>query len=84
MQISSPSLPESLRESEREILDWVSRGYGNKEIGRQLSINVETVRHHLKRVYEKLHVHSRTEAVLKHMRSEGASSLAPFIRPPKN
>ena len=81
----SPAKPQvELSRREREILDWVSRGYGNKEIGSQLSINVETVRHHLKRVYEKLHVHSRTEAVLKHMRSEGASSLAPFIRPPKN
>jgi DNA-binding CsgD family transcriptional regulator len=63
-----------LSRREREILDWVSRGYGNKEIAQQLSITVETVRHHLKKVYEKLHVHSRTEAVLKFMRSGDATS----------
>lgn len=54
-----------LSRREREILELVSRGYGNKEIGEQLSVSLETVRHHLKRVYEKFHVHSRSEAVVK-------------------
>ena len=55
----------ALSRREREILELVSRGYGNKEIADQLSIGLETVRHHLKRVYEKFHVHSRSEAVVK-------------------
>jgi len=54
-----------LSRREREILELVSRGYGNKEIADQLSIGVETIRHHLKRVYDKFHVHSRSEAVVK-------------------
>ncbi len=54
-----------LTRREREILELVSRGYGNKEIADQLSIALETVRHHLKRVYDKFHVHSRSEAVVK-------------------
>jgi DNA-binding NarL/FixJ family response regulator len=62
-----------LTRREREILDWVSRGYGNKEIAQELSITVETVRHHLKKVYEKLHVHSRTEAVLRYLRAAGGT-----------
>ena len=57
-----------LSRREKEILELVSRGYANKEIAEQLSIGVETVRHHLKRVYEKFHVHSRSEAVVKFLR----------------
>ncbi len=60
-----------LSRREREILELVSRGYGNKEIADQLSVGVETVRHHLKRVYEKFHVHSRSEAVVKFLGAEG-------------
>ena len=63
-QVASKSAAE-LSRREREILELVSRGYGNKEIADQLSVSVETVRHHLKRVYEKFHVHSRSEAVVK-------------------
>jgi DNA-binding NarL/FixJ family response regulator len=54
-----------LSRRETEILELISRGYGNKEIADQLSIALETVRHHLKRVYDKFHVHSRSEAVVK-------------------
>ena len=62
---ATPPLEVELSRREREILELVSRGYGNKEIGEQLSVSLETVRHHLKRVYEKFHVHSRSEAVVK-------------------
>ena len=71
---------EGLSRREREILELVSRGYGNKEIADQLSIGVETVRHHLKRVYEKFHVHSRSEAVVKFLglgERPAAEPLAP-------
>jgi DNA-binding NarL/FixJ family response regulator len=76
---SQPEL--DLTRREREILDWVSRGYGNKEIADKLSITVETVRHHLKKVYEKLHVHSRSEAVVQFMRAEGRGP-GPVVRTP--
>jgi DNA-binding NarL/FixJ family response regulator len=56
---------ESLTEREQQILALLAKGFLYKEIADQLGISVETVRGHLHRVYEKLHVHSRTEAVLK-------------------
>jgi DNA-binding NarL/FixJ family response regulator len=55
----------SLTQRECEVLNLISRGYANKEVADQLSLNVETIRHHLKNVYDKFHVHSRTEAVVK-------------------
>ncbi len=52
---------------EEEILILLSKGYSNKEIAEQISISVETVGSHLKHIYEKLHVRSRTEAVMHYM-----------------
>jgi DNA-binding NarL/FixJ family response regulator len=54
-----------LSKRETEILEFLTKGLANKEIADRLSISVETVRVHLRRVYEKLHVHSRTEAAMK-------------------
>ena len=48
---------------EEEILNLLSRGFVSKEIAAQLGVSYETVRDHLKHIYEKLHVHSRGEAV---------------------
>jgi DNA-binding NarL/FixJ family response regulator len=53
---------------EAEILALVARGYLNKEIACRLSIGFETVRSHLKSIYEKLHVRSRTSAAVKYFR----------------
>lgn len=50
---------------EREVLELVVHGLSNKEIAERLSVTAEGVRWHLKRIYQKLHVHSRTEAALK-------------------
>lgn len=60
----------SLTQREREVLNLISRGYANKEVADQLSITVETIRYHLKNVYDKFHVHSRTEAVVKFLGME--------------
>ena len=54
-----------LSKRETEILEHLTKGLANKEIADRLDISVETVRVHLRRVYEKLHVHSRTEAAMK-------------------
>jgi len=54
----------SLRE--REVLELLAEGLPDKEIATKLSISMPTVRYHLKHIYDKLHVRSRTEAALKH------------------
>jgi DNA-binding NarL/FixJ family response regulator len=56
---------EQLTAREREVLELVVHGMSNKEISDRLSVTVAAVRFHLKHIYQKLHVHSRTEAVLK-------------------
>ena len=53
---------------EQEVLDGLSRGLTYHAIADELGIGVETIRTHIKRIYEKLHVQSRTEAVAKYVR----------------
>lgn len=54
-----------LSSREHELLVLLSQGFSNKEIADKLDIAYQTVKVHLKHIYEKLHVRSRTEAVLK-------------------
>ncbi|BCX47917.1 DNA-binding response regulator [Haloferula helveola] len=56
----------NLTPRETEILDCLCDGLANKEIADQLDISTETVRVHLRHIYEKLHVRSRTEAAMKY------------------
>ncbi|MDE3066324.1 MAG: response regulator transcription factor [Verrucomicrobiota bacterium] len=67
LQNASPQ-QEYLSNREEEILDLLVKGYRYKEIADALSISFETVRSHLKNIYDKMHVHSRTEAVVKYLR----------------
>jgi len=64
----------SLTAREEEILVLLSKGYSNKEIADRLDLSVETVRSHLKHSYEKMHVRSRTEAVVRYMTSKSSIS----------
>jgi DNA-binding NarL/FixJ family response regulator len=57
-----------LTEREEQILSLLSKGYANKEIADKISVSMSTVRTHLRHIYEKLHVRSRTEAVLKFLK----------------
>ena len=50
---------------ERQILELLAKGYRYKEIAGDLGITIHSVRTFIRRMYEKLHVHSRTEALLK-------------------
>jgi DNA-binding NarL/FixJ family response regulator len=56
---------DELRPSERKILELLATGLPNKEIADRLNLSPGTVRWHLENIYGKLHVHSRTEALLK-------------------
>lgn len=56
---------DSLSTREREVLEYVAKGFTNKEIAAQLSVTSETVHWHLRNCYKKLHVRTRTEAALK-------------------
>jgi DNA-binding NarL/FixJ family response regulator len=59
---------EILSERETEILSYLAKGYQDKEIAEKFFLSVKTIRTHLRNIYKKLHVHSRTEAVLKYLR----------------
>jgi len=53
---------------EREVLDLLARGYLYKEIADALNISLPTVNTYIRRIYEKLHVHSRSQAIAKYTR----------------
>jgi len=67
-QGASDKPAENLTKRETDVLDYVSRGYANKEIADALGLSAETVRGYLKTIYTKLHVRSRTEAAMKFRR----------------
>ena len=57
-----------LSERERAVLDGLAAGLAYKQIAGQLGISIHTVRNYIRRIYEKLHVCSRTEAVAKFLK----------------
>jgi DNA-binding NarL/FixJ family response regulator len=59
---------ENLSPREKEVLDCLSQGFLYKEIADKLSISYETVHTYIRRIYEKLQVRTRTEAVAKFLR----------------
>lgn len=65
---TSGEATEELSAREKEVLDLLSQGFMYKEIADKLGIGFETVRTYIRRIYEKLHVRTRTEAVAKALR----------------
>jgi DNA-binding NarL/FixJ family response regulator len=63
--VATPAEEQNLSPREQEVLELLSEGCANKEIADKLSLSVETVTWHLKHIYTKLHVRSRTQAALK-------------------
>jgi DNA-binding NarL/FixJ family response regulator len=55
---------------EKEVLNLLAEGNNYQQIADQLFISVDTVRHHIKNIYKKLHVHSQSEAVAKAIRKK--------------
>jgi DNA-binding NarL/FixJ family response regulator len=64
-----------LSEREAAVLEAVARGLSNREIGRQLWISEQTVKFHLRNVYRKLGISSRTEAARYAFRTGGVAAL---------
>ena len=59
---------DTLSTREQEVLDLLSHGFLYKEIADKLGISYETVHTYIRRIYEKLQVRTRTEAVAKFLR----------------
>jgi DNA-binding NarL/FixJ family response regulator len=67
-QATTPDETDSLTPRELEVLHGLSCGQPYKQIAAELGISLSTVRTYIQRIYEKLHVHSQTEAVMKYAR----------------
>jgi len=67
---AGPADTDQLSTRELEILALVAEGFANKEIANRLHISNATVRTHLMHIYEKLHVHCRTEAAARYLRAK--------------
>ena len=68
-QKSNQTTEEVLSEREISILRLMAKGLSNQEISRQVSLSENTVKYHLKNIFQKLQAHNRTEAVTFAMRN---------------
>ncbi len=68
VQVTTQRAPEveTLTDREQQVLAALAKGYAYKEIADLLNISFETVRTYVRTIYDKLHVHSRTQATLKY------------------
>jgi Response regulator containing a CheY-like receiver domain and an HTH DNA-binding domain len=80
-QVSQPVAEhDRLSAREQEVLDYLVQGYMYKEIAEALKISFDTVHTHVRNVYEKLHVRTRTEAVTKRLREVGFRPVAQSLK----
>lgn len=66
--LNGTGLDYDLTQREKEVLNHLSDGDNYQEIADKIFISVDTVRHHIRNIYKKLHVHSQSEAVAKAIR----------------
>lgn len=62
---------DALSPREQSVLDLLSKGHLYKEIADSLGVSVPTINTYIRRIYEKLQVHSRTQAISKYLRKHG-------------
>jgi DNA-binding NarL/FixJ family response regulator len=67
----TPATTNPLSPREQEILALLAEGLVAKDVARRIDLSYQTVRVHLRNIYEKLHVHSRDEAVAKYLQGGG-------------
>ena len=77
-QTAASGSQEELSPREQEVLELLARGYLYKEIAERLNITVPTVNTYVRRMYEKLHVRSRAQAVAKYAHLTGAEPKPPL------
>ena len=68
---------------EKEVLELFSKGFVNKEVADKLNISYQTVKGYTKTIYEKLHVHSRSEALMKFVSHQSLLRDGPLAAPPR-
>lgn len=64
---------EVLSDRERQVLECLAKGYAYKQISDELGVSMDTTRTYIRRIYEKLHVHSRTDAVVRFLGATGGT-----------
>jgi DNA-binding NarL/FixJ family response regulator len=71
MSQKEPAAPDyQLTKREKEVLENLVKGLSYKMIAAQIGTGIDAVRAHIKHIYEKLHVHSQTEAVAKALKEK--------------
>jgi DNA-binding NarL/FixJ family response regulator len=73
LQLAQNGLPDrqgkiDFTDTEQRVLEWLAKGHSYKMIGAEQGISINTVKSHLKRIYEKMQVHSAPEAVARAIR----------------
>jgi DNA-binding NarL/FixJ family response regulator len=70
---SSKAAPliEKLSPREQQVLNWLAEGFSYKQIASEMNLSMGTIRTYIRSMYEKLHVNSRTEAVVKFLDATG-------------
>lgn len=64
-EINYVDVKEKLSAREKEVLQWLSKGFSYKQIAIKLYISIETVRTHIRNIYEKLHARNKAQAIRK-------------------
>ena len=74
-QTTSENETEKLSPRELEVLELLAKGYLYKEISESLGLSYETVHNYIRRIYEKLRVRSRSQAVAKYYEQKQSTSF---------